>query len=88
MVLSCTAGADGFFVAKHRLQTRLTFLPYFCGLLEHEINMIVFPAIFGNKMLSKNITSGKRPQFRAQKWAVPLFFRCFSLKWSMFSFPK
>jgi hypothetical protein len=73
-----TAGADRFFVPNHRLQSRLTFWPYFCG-SEHGINMIAFPAIFSNKTFSKNITSlspkhrqffmvfssGKRPQFEA-----------------------
>ena len=52
-----TAGADGFLVPKHQLQTRLTFRPYFCSPSEHGINMIAFPAILSNKTFSKNITS-------------------------------
>ena len=62
---SITAGADGFLVPKHQLQTCLTFRPYICGPSEHGMNMIAFPAILSNKTFSKNITSSppKHRQF-------------------------
>ena len=98
----CTAGADGFLVPKYQLQTCLTFQPYFCGPLEHGINMIAFPTILSNKTSLKNITflppkhcqffvvfsSGEKTTIWAQKWAVPLFFRCFGLEMKCIFLPE
>ncbi|KAJ6578400.1 hypothetical protein B0H19DRAFT_1062897 [Mycena capillaripes] len=41
-----TAGTDGFFVPKHRLQTGLAFGPFVRGHLENAINRIAFLKIF------------------------------------------